>query len=61
MRLTFCVACNEKEDLQHHHLVTKAEGGTDDPTNLITLCWSCHMKLRGRPRAKAKRCEWCES
>ena len=50
MRLSFCVACNEKEDLQHHHLVTKAEGGRDEPTNLITLCFFCHLKLHGRQK-----------
>ena len=37
MKLPFCVACGSKEDLQHHHLVTRIEGGADDDTNLITL------------------------
>ena len=61
MRFAFCVACGAKEDLQHHHLVTKKEGGTDHPTNLITLCFFCHLKLNGRRRtgriapAKVKR------
>jgi hypothetical protein len=27
MRLAFCVACGSTEDLQHHHLVTRSEGG----------------------------------
>ena len=27
MKLTFCVACGSTEDLQHHHLVIRAEGG----------------------------------
>ena len=51
MKLTFCTACNEKENLQHHHLVDRAEGGSDDPTNLITLCFSCPLKLFGRQKA----------
>ena len=24
------------------HVITKAAGGTDDPSNLQSLCWSCH-------------------
>ena len=50
MRFAICVACGAKEDLQHHHLVTKTEGGTDHPTNLITLCFFCHLKLNGRQK-----------
>ena len=37
MKLTFCVACGSEDDLQHHHLVTRAEGGGDDAAYLITL------------------------
>lgn len=48
MKLKFCVACNSKEDLQHHHLVTRAEGGTNAASNLITLCNPCHLKLHRR-------------
>ena len=25
-----------------HHVVYKSQGGTDDPSNLIPLCFSCH-------------------
>jgi cytochrome c553 len=48
MRLEFCVACGSKEDLQHHHLVMRSEGGSDDKTNLITLCTACHHKAHSR-------------
>ena len=48
MRLAFCAACGSAEDLQHHHLVTRAEGGSDDERNLITLCGPCRAKLRER-------------
>jgi hypothetical protein len=27
MRLAFCAACGSAEDLHHHHLVTRSEGG----------------------------------
>jgi 5-methylcytosine-specific restriction endonuclease McrA len=53
MKLTFCVACNEREELQHHHLIPRAEGGSDEPSNLITLCFGCYVKLRGRPKRLA--------
>ena len=48
MKLTFCAACGSKDDLQHHHLVTRGERGSDDERNLITLCDPCHAKLRER-------------
>jgi 5-methylcytosine-specific restriction endonuclease McrA len=44
MKLTLCVACGSTDDLQHHHLVTRAEGGSDDESNLITLCCGCAAK-----------------
>ena len=48
MRLAFCAACGSKDDLRHHHLVTRSEGDSDDERNLITLCDPCHAKLRER-------------
>jgi hypothetical protein len=39
-----------KDDLQHHHLVTRLEGGGDEETNLITLCTACHYKLHQRQK-----------
>ena len=48
MKLTFCAACGSTDDLQHHRLITRGEAGSDDERNLITLCGSCHAKLRER-------------
>jgi phage terminase large subunit GpA-like protein len=48
MKLKFCVACGTKDDLQHHHLVMRSEGGSDDDENLITLCTACHHKVHER-------------
>jgi len=45
MRLTFCVACNSKDNLHQHHLVPRVLGGSDSQENLITLCEPCHVKL----------------
>ena len=49
MRLKFCVACgNDKpNELHHHHLIAPSEGGSDEETNLITLCVECPGKLHG--------------
>jgi HNH endonuclease len=48
VRLTFCAACGSRDDLQHHHLITRGEAGDDDERNLITLCGSCYAKLNER-------------
>jgi HNH endonuclease len=48
VRLTFCAACGSTEALQHHRLVPRAEGGSDEERNLITLCFGCHLKLHER-------------
>jgi len=48
MKLKFCVACGSADDLQHHHLVPRAEGGRNESTNLITLCAGCHFKVHDR-------------
>jgi hypothetical protein len=45
MRLTFCAACGIERDLQDHHLVPRAAGGSDDLTNIITLCTPCHWRV----------------
>jgi hypothetical protein len=42
MRLEFCVICGVEENLHHHHVTPKSEGGSDDETNLITLCVEHH-------------------
>lgn len=50
-----CVECrilSDAAELDVHHLVPRAAEGTDDPSNLITLCDGCHAarhpKLAGR-------------
>ena len=49
MKLNFCVACGADDigALELHHLVPRSHGGTDDETNLITLCSPCHGKVHG--------------
>ena len=45
MRMKFCCACFSDKNLHHHHLIPRIKGGSDDQTNLITLCGSCHAKI----------------
>jgi len=41
-----CQKCKIKNTKLHvHHIVFKSNGGTDTPSNLITLCKSCHTEL----------------
>lgn len=40
-----CATCGCKDDIEIHHIIPIATGGTDDYFNLISLCHSCHMKL----------------
>lgn len=37
-----CTECKSKTDLQVHHIVFRENGGTEEPSNLITLCEFCH-------------------
>lgn len=47
MKHNYCVACANTENLHQHHLIPKSRGGSNDETNLITLCGECHAKIHG--------------
>lgn len=40
-----CVTCFKKGPNDVHHITTRGAGGDDIPSNLITLCRQCHIKL----------------
>jgi 5-methylcytosine-specific restriction endonuclease McrA len=42
-----CALCDSPRGLQVHHVMPRSEGGTNDPMNLITLCWRCHAVAHG--------------
>ena len=50
MVLSFCCACGVRSGLESHHLIPRCEGGTDDETNLLTLCSTCHGHAHGMIR-----------
>jgi hypothetical protein len=37
-----CRQCGDGGPLDVHHLVPRAAGGSNDPSNLIALCPTCH-------------------
>lgn len=42
-----CGNCGSKDDLEIHHIVPLAFGGTNRLSNLVRLCSSCHSKAHG--------------
>lgn len=48
-----------------HHVLPKAEGGTDELANLATLCLRCHRRVHGPERDTAvnrsARCPYCST
>ena len=45
-----CAKCGATESLEVHHVKHRADGGTDDDDNLITLCARCHAEEhKGEP------------
>jgi HNH endonuclease len=34
----------DRADLQRCHLIPRALGGPDSPSNLVLLCWRCHIE-----------------
>ena len=39
--LLYCAVCG-RIAVNLHHIVYKSQGGTDEPSNLISLCMECH-------------------
>ena len=44
-----CQICGSGQNLQVHHKQLRSQQGSDDDSNLITLCAGCHERLH-RPR-----------
>jgi|TARA_Y100000289_G_C3801281_1_gene89108 hypothetical protein len=49
MELNFCAVCGKTEDLQYHHFTPRIDGGSDDETNILTLCYEHHCEIHGKP------------
>ena len=55
MKQDKCAICGTTENLEHHHLVPKEDGGTDDETNILTLCSEHHAAVHGVKLTKQRK------
>jgi 5-methylcytosine-specific restriction endonuclease McrA len=39
-----CQVCSSSQNLQVHHKTFRSQQGSDEDSNLITLCAGCHKK-----------------
>jgi 5-methylcytosine-specific restriction protein A len=39
-----CKHCGQAKSKHVDHILSRKRGGTDDPSNLQGLCWSCHSR-----------------
>jgi len=44
----WCLYCKEQRGEVVHHMLPDRLGGTDDETNLVTLCRSCHHFIESK-------------
>ena len=42
-----CALCDNVHGLQIHHFIPRSAGGSNQPMNLVTLCWKCHAVVHG--------------
>lgn len=47
-----CVLCQTDQQLEVHHIIERAKGGNDTPSNLVTLCKSCHTSIGNKNKQK---------
>ena len=54
----YCKGRHKDSRLEVHHIVFRSQGGSDEESNLITLCYTCHKDLHDgkiRLRSSGKR------
>jgi hypothetical protein len=51
-RCRLCQASGAVQRMFTHHIVPRAQGGTDNVRNLMLVCQSCHMKLEREAQEK---------
>lgn len=43
-----CRSCNSANSLHAHHIIFREFGGSNDPSNLLSLCATCHSMIHRR-------------
>lgn len=52
---TVCVNCGDDSEIEYHHVVPLGCGGTNNFSNIVPLCATCHMKIHMSEFMKANR------
>ena len=55
MKQDKCAVCGTTKNLEHHHIIPKSDGGTDDETNFLTLCGKHHAAVHGVRLTKSRK------
>ena len=42
-----CCNCGSTEDVEYHHVVPLANGGTNNISNIVPVCFRCHKAIHG--------------
>lgn len=43
-----CPGCTGRAE-HAHHILMRSQGGADDPSNLLAVCWVCHDHIHRNP------------
>ena len=52
-----CRECGKAGRLEVHHVIRLKDGGTNDLSNLLTLCVGCHLAAHKQPTSASVK-EW---
>ena len=47
-----CINCGSTEDLEIHHIVPISKSGTNEISNLVSVCSDCHYHIHGKTPAE---------
>ena len=55
-----CAVCREARADHMHHKLRRSQGGTNDPSNLVPVCFACHERIHRNP-SWARAYGWLET
>ncbi len=50
-----CAVCGNPDNLEIHHIIPRASGGTNDIANLLPLCHECHCAIHKMAEIRGKK------